>query len=51
MLFWTIVSFAAYSIVYFIVSQLKMRKMKKDIHILKRRLNMKTASNLAAVQN
>lgn len=36
MMFWTIVSFVLYSIVYFVVSQRKMNRLKKTILQLRR---------------
>ena len=36
MLFWTVVSFIAYSLTYFIVSQIKIRKMRGHIVELRR---------------
>lgn len=36
MLFWTVVSFVLYSVVYFVVSQRKMNKLKKTILELRR---------------
>ena len=35
MLFWTVVLFIAYSLVYFIFSQIKMKRLQNDIVALK----------------
>jgi hypothetical protein len=41
MLFWTIVFFVCYSLIYFVVSQRKMKRMRNSIYSLRTTLNEK----------
>jgi hypothetical protein len=42
MLFWTVVSFITYSLIYFIVSQRKIKQLRHSNSILRESLNEKT---------
>jgi hypothetical protein len=42
MLFWTVVLFVAYSVIYFVVSQRKMRKLRNNIVTLRTSLQEKS---------
>ena len=44
MLFWTVVVFITYSLVYFVVSQLKIRKLQKENYELSLHVPEKAAS-------
>ncbi len=40
MIFWTVVSFVLYAALYFVVSQRKIKRMRRNILLLERRLHI-----------